>query len=246
MSGIRAIFFDAVGTLIHPEPSAAVAYADAARRFGSRYSLADIRRRFGHAFAKQEVVDRANGWTTGAARELERWRHIVGDVLDDVADREGCFQFLYQHFARAAAWRCEPGIEAAFGELTARGCQLGLASNFDARLYALIEELEPLRIFRAGDGQPAANVVVSFDIGVRKPAAGFFQSLCRRAGFEPGQILHVGDDPANDYAGAEEAGMSAVLFDPRGRHRTWRGRRIQKLGELTFPHSAPTGRNDKA
>jgi putative hydrolase of the HAD superfamily len=232
MNSIRAVFFDAVGTLIHPEPSAAVAYAEAGRLFGSRYSLQEIRRRFGRAFARQDDIDRQNGWITSEERERQRWRDVVGDVLDDVADRAGCFEFLYNHFAKPGSWRCEAGIEPLFQALASRGCQVGLASNFDARLYTLIEALEPLRHFRP-DAGTTVHVVLSSAIGVRKPAPAFFAAICRQTGFQPGEILHVGDDPANDYAGAEAAGLRAVLFDPRGRHGTSRGRRIQALGELS-------------
>ncbi len=58
MLAIRAVFFDAVGTLIHPEPSAAKVYGEIGRRFGSRYSAAAIATRFVAAFRKQEDFDR--------------------------------------------------------------------------------------------------------------------------------------------------------------------------------------------
>jgi putative hydrolase of the HAD superfamily len=54
MSTIRAIYFDAVGTLVHPEPAVAVVYADAARRFGSHYRADDLATRFQRAFQAQE------------------------------------------------------------------------------------------------------------------------------------------------------------------------------------------------
>ena len=71
------------------------------------------------------------GLRTDEARELERWRAIVGDVLDDVADREGCFDYLYEHFARPDAWRLADGAEGLLQQLDERGLTLGLASNFD-------------------------------------------------------------------------------------------------------------------
>src|SRR5438067_2160826 len=84
---IRAVAFDAVGTLIHPEPSAAEVYASIGRRFGSRLEVAEIRTRFRAAFAEQEVIDRASGWVTSEERERHRWQDIVARVLDDVRDQ---------------------------------------------------------------------------------------------------------------------------------------------------------------
>ena len=47
------------------------------------------------------------------------------------------------------------------------------------------------------------------------------------------QILHVGDDPGNDYAGAKAAGMAAVLFDPRDHYVDRAVARIRGLDEVT-------------
>ena len=44
----------------------------------------------------------------------------------------------------------------------------------------------------------------------------FFQKACEIAEVTPQRILVVGDDPTNDYEGAVTAGLSAVLYDPRG------------------------------
>src|SRR3954468_9457450 len=104
---VRAVFFDAVGTVIHPEPSAGAAYAEFGRRFGSRLEASEVRRRFAAAFQREEDEDARSGHRTDEGREVQRWRRIVASVLDDVADREGCFAPLYEHFANPAAWRAD-------------------------------------------------------------------------------------------------------------------------------------------
>src|SRR5207249_1370969 len=80
-----AVVFDAVGTLIHPDPPAAEVYAAAGQRFGSRHAADAIRTRFRAAFAREEAVDHAAGHRTDDAREIRRWQAIVATVLDDVA-----------------------------------------------------------------------------------------------------------------------------------------------------------------
>jgi putative hydrolase of the HAD superfamily len=234
MKMVKGIYFDAVGTLIHPEPAVAVVYAEAARRFGSRYDADAIAQRFGIAFQAQEALDRANGWLTDEERERSRWRQIVGTVLDDAADPTGCFDFLYGHFAKPGAWRCDAQAEALFEYLERRGYLLGLASNFDKRLYDLIRGLKPL--------QRLANVIISSEVGVRKPAPEFFHFMCRQAGLAAAHILHVGDDPVNDYAGAQAAGLQALLFDPLGKHAGESAQRIRSLGDLREALSASNSR----
>src|SRR5260370_39194489 len=106
-SEVRAIFLDAVGTLIHPDPPAPVVYEQMGKRFGSHYDAADIQSRFAKAFEHEEQVDRRRGWRTSEKREIERWRHIVANVLDDVIDQNACFQRLFDHFSIPDAWRCD-------------------------------------------------------------------------------------------------------------------------------------------
>src|SRR5262245_12005792 len=92
---VRAVFFDAVGTLIHPDPPAAAVYATVARTLDSRLPEAEIAIRFRTAFSRQEALDQSAGWQTSEERERRRWQAIVGEALDDVCDADRCFQELF-------------------------------------------------------------------------------------------------------------------------------------------------------
>jgi putative hydrolase of the HAD superfamily len=206
--GIRAVFFDAVGTLIHPEPDAATVYAHTGRRFGSRLGINAIRPAFARAFARQEELDRQQGWKTDETRELKRWRSIVAEVLCDVADGEGCFAALYQHFGQAANWRCDPSAGTVVAELMRRGYKVGIASNFDHRLREVLQGMPELAAIQA--------VIISSEIGWRKPASAFFAALAEVCHVVRSEVLYVGDDLVNDYEGALGAGCRALLLTPRG------------------------------
>jgi putative hydrolase of the HAD superfamily len=221
LAGVEAVFFDAVGTLIHPAPAAGAVYAEVGRRFGSRRSAADIAARFTTAFRAQEAYDQARGQATSEAREVERWRQIVTDVLDDVTNLEACFQELFRHFGAAAAWRCEAGTGRVLAELARRGLILGLASNYDGRLRPVVAGLPELT--------PIQHLAISSEIGWRKPAAHFFAGVCRLVNRPADRILLVGDDLVNDYDGALAAGLKALLYDPNRRAAR---NRIQSLDEL--------------
>jgi putative hydrolase of the HAD superfamily len=208
LAGVRAVVFDAVGTLITPDPPAAAVYAGVGRLYGSRLDVAVVGDRFRAAFRREEERDRTAGWRTDAAREERRWRSIVGEVLDDVTDPEACFRELWEHFARPAAWACLPGAEAVVAELARRGYAVGIASNFDGRLRSVVAGLSGLAAVRP--------LVISAEVGWRKPARTFFDAVAWSAGCEPGAVLLVGDDLENDYEGATAAGLRAVLLDPNG------------------------------
>src|SRR6266567_1675738 len=102
--GIRAVVFDAVGTLIHPDPPVSVGYAEVARRFGIHLGDAEIGDRFREAFARQENYDRLRNHLTSPEREIERWREIVTDVFCEAVPsaetRERIFAELWRHFAQ--------------------------------------------------------------------------------------------------------------------------------------------------
>jgi putative hydrolase of the HAD superfamily len=218
-----AVIFDAIGTLLHPEPPAAVVYAQVGRRFGSRLTAADVGPRFARAFARQEQIDQEQGLRTSEDREARRWRAIVAEVLDDVSDAEACFQHLYQHFAQPQAWRCEAETAAVLDGLAGHGLLLGLASNYDSRLRTVVRGRPELR--------SARHLIISSEVGWRKPAPQFFEAVCRVVGLPAGRILFVGDDRVNDYEGALAAGLQAVLYDPTAQAAPT-VRRLQSLREL--------------
>lgn len=219
---VRAIFFDAVGTLIQPYPPAPAVYTEVGHRHGSQLDVATIASRFRTAFEREEEIDRTAGWRTNEVREAERWRRIVRTVLDDVIDPKACFTALFAHFSRPQAWRINPDAARVFPTLAGRGYTLGVASNFDHRLRGIAAGLPEFRLL--------SHVVISSEVGWRKPAPKFFAALCDQVALPPEQILLVGDDWGNDIQGARASGLQAVLVDPDNRGRTHV--RIRCLREL--------------
>ena len=55
------------------------------------------------------------------------------------------------------------------------------------------------------------------EYGAPKPDAGFFHEACRRLDVAPDEVLHVGDHPQMDIAGAANAGLQTCWID-RGDH----------------------------
>jgi putative hydrolase of the HAD superfamily len=55
------------------------------------------------------------------------------------------------------------------------------------------------------------------DIGIAKPDARLFQEALQRGGATAQTAVHVGDHPGDDIAGAQQAGLRAVWFNPAGK-----------------------------
>jgi putative hydrolase of the HAD superfamily len=220
--GVRAVFFDAVGTLLFPDPPAHEVYAAIAASQGVTLDPQQVRSRFWEAYRIEEAADRAANWATSEERERSRWWAIVTSALATIPNPEAGFHALWNHFAQPSAWRVNPDAAAVFATLSSRGLTLGLGTNYDSRVLNVVAglpELTPLK----------DRVAVSGLIGWRKPAAQFFQEVIRLAGCSPGQLLFVGDDLENDYHGARAAGLQAILLNPKGVGET---PHIARLAEL--------------
>tara|TARA_R110002072_G_scaffold303142_1_gene495780 strand:+ start:35809 stop:36507 length:699 start_codon:yes stop_codon:yes gene_type:complete len=200
--------FDAVGTVIDPEPSVAHAYHLIGQQFGSRRTLEDVQSRFKTAFAETERQDRSPdtaGLVTNAAVEEARWRHIVAAVFPEVEDAEGCFQRLHDYFGEPTAWRAFDDTLPALHSLSERGVRLAIASNFDHRLHPVCDGIAALGLFE--------KRFISSELGFRKPSADFYRAVVAGLNTAPERILMVGDGLENDVEGALSVGMKAVLID---------------------------------
>ncbi len=199
---IETVMFDAVGTLIFPDPPVAVAYERAGRRFGSRLSADEIEPRFRHALASS---DEGQPCTTSEAQEQLRWRRIVHDVFVDVSDTDGLFETLWDHFACPESWGVYSDVTPAWKRLASRALRIGIASNFDSRLAAICRARLPM----AGRDR----LFVSSEVGYRKPSRDFFSTVERALGTAAHRMMLVGDDHRRDYDGAISAGWQAVLLN---------------------------------
>lgn len=206
---IRGIVLDAVGTLIKPVPSVAEAYAEAARRQGIELEREVVRSRFHLHFQSDEVRGDRGIHSTDEATEIWRWRRIVTKVLPEVADPERAFDELWDHFRRPESWRCFADVVPALRAIHEAGMAVCVGSNFDSRLREVVLGLPDL-------SWSVDALVISSEIGYRKPHPAFFQAVCKRLELSPRQILCVGDDLENDVRGALRAGLSATLLDRGG------------------------------
>jgi putative hydrolase of the HAD superfamily len=206
---IAGIVLDAVGTLIKPDPSVAEAYRQAALRQGVELAREEVRARFNRHFPSDDVRGDRGPHSTDETTELERWRRIVALVLPEVPDPRRAFDELWDHFGDPGSWRCFPDVPPALGSLREAGIAVCVGSNFDGRLRRVVRGLPGLSGL-------ADCLVISSEVGYRKPHPAFYEAACRRLGLAPGQVLFVGDDREHDVHGASRAGLRALLLDRTG------------------------------
>jgi putative hydrolase of the HAD superfamily len=204
--GIDGIVFDAVGTLIEPSPPVADVYAEAARRQGVELDRAMVKARFHRYFRNDEVDEMRGPLATDEPTEFRRWRRIVSNVIPEVPNPDRAFFELWDHFGQSGSWFCFPDVAPALALLATRRIPIRIASNFDARLRAVVQGLPDLACC-------ATPLLISSEVGFRKPHAAFYQAVCASLQLAPERVLCVGDDLENDVAGARRAGLRGVLLD---------------------------------
>ncbi len=207
---IRCVAFDAVGTLIYPEPSVSKVYWEAGQQHGSRQTQEQVRAGFSKVFQDLSLGVRGD-YSTSEAEEKARWKQIVEQVLFDATNLDSCFESLHAYFGRPAAWRAFPDVSETLNLLVDQGFNVIVASNFDERLHPICDELPELRHL--------SRRVISASIGWHKPSPHFYAHLVEIAGCPADQILMVGDDHENDVAAAKVSGLQAVLINRQG-HET--------------------------
>lgn len=204
-SHTKAILLDAVGTVMLPKKPVADIYAEVGQRFGMSIAKQQIEQRFRQAFAREALMDKANQGRTTPQRERERWQAIVAEVFELPLGQSELFETLWEWFAQPDTWQVFPDVEPALRALSDRGWPIYLASNFDARLHALVQGLPELHAVRA--------CFISSEIGWAKPFPDFFKGISLRLDLPLAQMLLVGDHHEHDRAGALAVGLPVLLID---------------------------------
>jgi putative hydrolase of the HAD superfamily len=164
---------------------------------------------FRRSFARASPLVFPNATPATIADHERSWWHAVvrstfraADPSVRFDDFEGFFAALYAEFSRAGSWRLRPGCRAMLGRLRDRGLALGVVSNFDRRLHALLADLEIAAFFD--------SIVLPSDAGAEKPDPAIFGFALARLGASAAEAVFVGDSQAEDIHGAHAVGMRAI------------------------------------
>ena len=192
----RAVFLDALGTLVELEPPWISMRDRVPAEVSDERLVAALRAEMEyyreHA---QEGRDEAS-----LAELRERCAAIVSEKLD--------FEITVEDLIEAIRFSAYPDAAPALGALRDRGLRLIAVSNWDCALPRVLD--------RCGIERMLDGVVTSAEAGARKPDPAIFTVALELAGCEAGEALHVGDTPEEDVAGARAAGIRPLLIDRDG------------------------------
>ncbi|HLH76851.1 MAG TPA: HAD-IA family hydrolase [Candidatus Binataceae bacterium] len=212
---LKVVFFDAAGTLFDARRAVGESYAAIAREFGVQASGREVSAAFRKVFAQAPPLSFGPHHSPARLRELERqwWHERVSETfagLGQFSNFEAYFACLFAYFADYRNWMVHPGAFETLRALREQGLELGVVSNFDSRLYTILEGLGLAEYFH--------SMTISSATGAAKPDPEIFRAALALHQAAPDQAMHVGDSSALDIVGAKAAGLEAILFAPDAGH----------------------------
>src|SRR5262245_27330816 len=214
-----AVLFDAAETLFTTRGSVGEIYGEVARQFGCTASTEAIQAAFLRQFRHSGPVTSDD--------EKRWWKDVVQRVFAEagpVQNFDRFFETVYDQFRDGRGWKLFAETKEVLEELKRLKLRLGVISNFDSRVYSVMRSLEIIEFFDAG--------TISSETGFAKPHPEIFEAAIRALGVDRHRILLVGDNLADDVQAAEQAGLTAVLLDRKGRYPADSVTTIQNLREL--------------
>lgn len=205
----QVIFLDAVGTLFGVRGSVGEIYGKLARQAGVEVQPELLNRAFIKSFQaaskpvfpgipEAEIPQSEFAWWQAiATRSFER-----AGVLQQFADFPSFFTELYNYFATAEPWFIYADVPQALENWQAQGIELGILSNFDSRLYSVLEVLNLAKFF--------TSITISTEVGFAKPDAEIFTTGLQKHPSATKAAWHIGDSFTEDYQGARAAGLRAI------------------------------------
>ncbi len=211
----EVIFLDAVGTLFGVQGGVGQIYSRFAREAGVSVTAKAIDKAFIESFRSAPRmafpgIDRAEI----PEYEYQWWRAIAvktftnAGAIAQFSNFETFFRPLYDYFAQVEAWFVYDDVPKNLTHWKSMGIKLGAISNFDSRLYAVLEALQLSHFLD--------SITISTEAGAAKPDMAIFRCGLSKHDCSAARAWHIGDSYEEDYQGAEAAGMHGIWLH---RHR---------------------------
>jgi len=208
MAHIRAIVFDAGGTLIYPIDPIGETYARFASRYGVKLPIVATTAAFHEAM--KSCAPRAKGTIPNNGDDRIWWKQVVRRSLSeqafiDKAAFEKFFEEVYLHYAKPEAWGVYPEVFEVLEALRDRVTNLSILSNWDGRLHPVLDG--------NGLGEFLSHRFISAELGWEKPDPAIYRHVADVLRLQPHSLLCVGDSPRNDVEAPRKAGWQSVQIE---------------------------------
>lgn len=208
---VKALTFDAAGTLIELTEPVGESYHRVASEHHIESNPADLGRAFKAVWRRTPSAFSADA-AVNDPNEKSWWSRLVRDVFEESGATlppspgfEEFFEALYEHFEAPGTWRAVPHARETL-DLVSSNYPCIVVSNFDGRLRRILTDLD---LF-----DPFQEILLSCELGASKPDPSVFAAAQKALAIPPEHILHIGDDPICDWEGASNAGFQSFRVGP--------------------------------
>jgi HAD superfamily hydrolase (TIGR01549 family) len=211
-NGVTTVLFDFDGTLVFHEPDSFDVISTFCAEIGQPLDPEAERqgRRIRHKyFVDPEIRVQLEGLPRGGF-----WYHSNRHMLASLGIEGDLDRLAAEISARIQGLELvhhcpEVGCQT-LTELSGRGYRLGLITNRDnlEHFSAVLDAVDLQAYFDM--------ILASGEVGIRKPDPGIFDVALERIGAQAEESIYVGDNYWADVLGAQSAGVTPVLLDPRG------------------------------
>jgi putative hydrolase of the HAD superfamily len=223
---VDAVMFDAGGTLIGLKKPREEVFLDVLRQHGLHSSTDSVRQAYAKAdrhFDKDFASLKADGEGAFWAKYDAYILKSLGLKADAAAFAKDVGRAFDEIMPGVSNWVPYPETIPVLDLLKRRDLKLGVISNATSLLTRVFDNLDMSKYFD--------TVVISDEVGVRKPSPEIFRIALKRANVTASRSLYVGDMLEVDIVGAKKAGMNAVLID---RSNTYPDARCLRMRDLNF------------
>lgn len=228
-NSLKAVFFDAAGTLFRVRGTVGEIYWRLAQPYGLQATPEAIEQAFQEQFANAPALAFPNR-TPEEIQALERrwWEKLMRLVFQEIgmfSRFNDYFNEVYEAFKGSEGWELYPESLEVLDRLKVKGRHIGIISNFDSRIH---EVCLALKISPYLD-----SVTISSQTGWAKPSPEIFSRALKFHGLDSGDAVHVGDEVGDDVQGALAAGLRPVFLDRSNQEQAPPGvTKISRLDEL--------------
>lgn len=213
---IKAIFSDFYGTLVHEDGEIIRRITKEIAKTGNTDNASEIGRFWWKEF--QLSLDKAFGGSFQTQRELEyqSLRKVI-EHFESTANAKILSELMFDFWEKPAVFEdSKPFFEQ---------CRLPvyIVSNIDRNDVCRAVEYH---------GFAPAGIFTSEDARAYKPRSEIFLLALKSAGFDPNEVIHVGDSLSSDVAGAQAVGIQAVWLNRNSKEAPRGVLSVQSLMEL--------------
>ncbi len=227
---MKAILFDAGNTLVwldHPF------LLETLRRHGVETTSPALLAAEYEAKRALDALFRAGRGGDDESRGRVFFREVFRAVgLPDAALEEAGTRLRERHAQRNLWCVVKERTAETLEELRGRGFRLGVVSNADGRVDALLGDVGLRGWFDV--------VLDSAVVGIEKPDPEIFRRAAAALGVDPWEAAYVGDVYEIDVVGARAAGMRPFLVDPLGLWGEMECERIEGIHDLPAIVGSPS------